>query len=102
MKKCDYYRLLDYSFDEMRFSSQVDIMDPIVCASSAKIQLHVSTGLHEMSIPDDVVSTSPERPYRIEYDPSLGDNGFDRRVISDVENEKPHVVAEFELPLDFF
>jgi len=51
---------------------------------------------------DDIVSISPEWPYRVEYDLRLGDNSFDRRVISDIENEKPHIIVELELPLDLF
>ena len=33
-KRGCFHELLDYGFDEMRFSGQVDVVDSMICASS--------------------------------------------------------------------
>lgn len=101
IEKQDCFGLLDYGLDEMRFSGQVNVMDPVVRASSGKSWISTCIdGAIELYAPDDVVGVPPKWPNRIYHDPGLDDSGFDRQVIPDIHNENPYFMTEFELSLD--
>ena len=55
-----------------------------------------------MHAPDDVVGIAPKWPDGVDNDPGFSDSGFDRRVILDIHDEKPYLIAEFEISLDHF
>ena len=67
---------------EMGFFSQVNVVDPIVCASSDGIQ--ISTRMSRMMdyarITDDVVGIAPRWPNGADHGLGFNDSGFDRRI----------------------
>jgi hypothetical protein len=95
---------LDDGLDEVRFSSQIKVVDPIFRASSAGIWINTSicTVIENGDAPDDVVGILPKWPDRVDHDPRLSDSGFHRRVIPNIYDEEPYLMTEFELSLDLF
>lgn len=82
------HELVDYGFDEMRLSSQVDIMDAVIRTSSARtsapMAIHRSKEKHS---PNDVISVFPIRPNGIHHDLGLSDGSFNRRVVPDIYDD---------------
>lgn len=86
--------LVDYRLDEMRFSSQVDIMDSMAHTSSVR---NVNVGLHGQSAidsPDDVFAVCPIWPNGIDHDLGLSDSCLDGRVIPNVYDKKPNFITK--------